>query len=230
MDCQTCEGRKHGIFCKLEKAEVDLLNQSKNPNIYKKGQNLFLEGNPPYGLYCVHNGKAKVTKTTVDGKEVIVRIVSAGGILGHRSLFSDTPYTASATMIEEGIVCFVSKECIFELIKVNPQLSFEIIEALSKQMGAAEERLASMSQKSLRERFAETLLLLKESFGVDEGGRIKIDIHLTREEMASMVGAAPENLIRLISEYKKNSWIEQEGKTLFLKELHHIEGEANFPY
>lgn len=223
LNCATCPGRPHSIFCKLEGESLQLLNEQKNSNVYKKGQNLFLEGNPPFGLFCIHSGKVKVTKTTSDGKETIVRVAANGDVLGHRSLFSDSPYAATATVIEEGMICFVGKQSVNDLIKKDPSLAIQIINRLSKQMGAAEERLASMARKSIRERFAETLLLFNEAHGIKEEGRVRLDIILSREEMAAVVGAAPENIIRLITEFKDAGYIEQEKKTIYLLNIPALE-------
>ena len=88
-----------------------------------------------------------------DGKETIIRIASRGDLLGHRSLFSDSPYGASATVIEDAQVCFVSKSTIMTLLQESPEFAYDIIHRLSEQMGAAEERIASLAQKSNRERF-----------------------------------------------------------------------------
>ncbi len=230
MNCFTCEGRGKSVFCNLNDEGIKLLDDSKNANIYKKGQNLFIEGNPPFGLYCLHSGKVKITKTNAEGRETIVRLAGSGDILGHRSLFSDSPYTASATVIEDSTVCFVSKKVILAMIQTDPTLAFEIMNKISLQMGAAEERLASLAQKSQRERFAELLLLLKETYGVEDDLGIRLDIKLTREEMASMIGAASENLIRLVSEFKKEAILEQVGKTLYIKDVHEVEKRANLGY
>lgn len=226
LNCETCSGRKNSVFCDLHGAELTFLNNNKNSNLYKKGQNLFIEGNPPFGLFCVHSGKVKVTKTNSDGKETIVRIASSGDILGHRSLFSDSPYTASATLLEDGIVCFVGKQTIRDLIQKDPTLSFNIINKLSQQMGAAEERLASFARKSVRERFAEMLLLLKENYGTESNGTVRLDIKLTREEMASMVGAAPENIMRLMTDFKNDGLLEEDKKVITLTNVAAIEKEA----
>lgn len=230
LNCETCSGRGKSIFCDLQGENLKKLDTEKNSNLYKRGQDLFLSGNPPFGLYCVHSGKVKLTKIDNDGKETIVRIAGAGDVLGHRSLFSGSPYTASATVMEDGLICFVSKETIKSLITKEPQLSFNIIGRISKEMGAAENKLASMARKSVRERFAETLLLLKENFSVIEDNKIKLDIRLTREELASMVGAASENIIRLMTEYKESGYIEQNGKVIYILDLESIEQEANLSY
>ena len=226
LNCETCPGRKNSIFCHLEGEALIELNQEKNANLYKKGQNLFLEGNPAFGLFCIHTGKVKVTKSNAEGGETIVRVLSNGDVVGHRSLFSKSPYTASATVIEEGKICFVSKDVVQSLIQKEPRISFDIINRLSHEMGAAEEKLASMAQKNVRERFAETLLLLKESFGTETDVGILLDIKLTREEIAQMVGAAPENIIRLVTSFKDEGLIAQDKRQLVLLDVSAIENEA----
>lgn len=226
LNCQTCPGRSKSIFCELEGQALQELDDSKNANVYKKGQNLFLEGNLPFGLFCVHSGKVKITKTNSEGQETIVRVVQNGDVVGHRSLFSNSPYTASATVLEEGKICFVSKDTVQSLIQKEPRLSYTIINRLSQEMGIAEEKLASMARKNVRERFAETLLLLKENFGVETDQGLLLDIKLTREEMAQMVGAAPENIIRLITSFKEEGYLLQEKKQLILINIEALEKEA----
>lgn len=226
--CETCTVQADSVFCALDKEALSVLNQGKSSNVYKRGQTLFLEGNPPFGLYCIHSGKIKVTKLSSSGKETIIRIATAGDLLGHRSFFSGAPYSASATVLEDAKVCFISKNTIQNLIQNHPTLSFEIIQYLSSQMGVSENRVASLSQKDIRERFSELLLLLKETYGVTEGSKIKLDIRLTREEMASMIGAATENLIRLVTEFKEAGLIEQEGKMIRLLNVLKIEAHASW--
>jgi len=231
ISCTTCTSRDSGVFCSLHEQALNKLDEEKNINIYKKGQNLFIEGNPPFGLFCIHNGKVKITKTGRSGKETIIRIASNGDLLGHRSLFSSCPYTASATITEEATICFISKKTILKLIEENPTFSLEILKRIGIQMGAAEERIASLSQKSIRERFAELLLTLKASYGKEmDDGEIQINAKLTREEMASIIGAAPENLIRLVTEFKNNSLIRQEGKYIYLINISKIEEIASLDY
>lgn len=230
LNCHTCEGRKHGVFCDLSHQGLDQLSLDKISNLYKKDQNLFIEGNPPFGLYCVHSGGVKITKTSQSGKHTIVRLVGSGDILGHRSLFSDSPYSATATVLEDSIICFVSKATIFKLVRENPSLAFDIMSSISQQMGAAENRIASLSNKSQKERFAELLLLLKEAYGEMDGGLIKIKIKLSREEMASMIGAASENVIRLITEFKKDGLISESEKQFRILKLEKIEEIANLDY
>jgi len=226
-ECLTCGSKKNSVFCVLENLAIKKLSHEKISNTYKRGQALFFQGNPPFGLYCLNSGKVKVFKSGNDGKETIIRIASAGQVIGHRSLFSNSPYTASAMILEDSNICFISKKTIYELFEIEPKLSLSFIEILSKSMGAAEDQVASIAQKKLRERFSELLLILEKSYGKKSAVGTQLDIRLTREEMASMLGTASESLIRLVTEFKKEGLLHQEGKSLYIKNKEKILEYAN---
>lgn len=196
-------------------------------NIYKRGHTLFHQGNPPFGLFCVNSGKIKISKVGNEGKEAIIRIAHEGDVLGHRSLFSEEPYNATATIIEDAAICFIDKKFIYKALQTHPSIAIELIQKLSREMGAAESMTVSMSQKNVRERLAELFLMLNQSYGIQENSRIRLDIKLTRDEMASMIGTASETVIRFISEFKEEGIIEQEGKTIFIKDKEKLIAFAN---
>lgn len=228
--CENCSSRVEGILCDLNASEIDEISQHKINNVYKKGQTLFVQGNHPFGLYCICNGNIKLTKTGLDGKETIVRIAHGGDILGHRSLFTSDNYSATATAMEDTDVCFIDKKCILKIIEKNPSVALSIINKLSRDLGTAEKKLSSLHQKNVRERLAELILSLKVTHGVKENGRWRIDLKLTREEMATMIGTANETLIRFMTEFKDAGIIEQEGKTIFIKDEEELLNWANISY
>lgn len=228
--CDNCPSKKEGIFCNLDFSQISDVNQHKINNTYKKGQTLFVQGTHPFGLYCISSGNIKLTKMGIDGKESIVRIVHAGDILGHRSLFTDEDYGKTATAMEDTEVCFIDKKYILGLIAKNPSVALNIINKLSRDMGNAENKLSSLHQKNVRERLAELLLSLKASHGVKEGDRWKIELKLTREEMATMIGTANETLIRFMSEFKEAGIIEQVGKVIYIKDEDELLNWANIHY
>lgn len=231
IQCENCHSKEKGIFCELELMALGDVSHNKVMNSYKKGQTIFFQGNPPFGLYCISSGKIKVSKLGNDGKESIIRIAGPGDVLGHRSLFSKENYSATATVIEDAAICFIDKNYIHSLLKKEPSVALNIIQKLSHEMGAAEARNASMSQKSARERLAELLLSFMKSYGHEEDdGRTRLDIKLNRDEIASIVGTAHETIIRLISEFKDEGIIEQEGKTMFIVDEEKLMDFANLDY
>lgn len=214
--CQDCPSRMEGIFCELEDASLDDLGAHKITNLYKKGQTLFVEGNPPYGLYCISTGNVKVSKMGPGGKENIVRLAGAGDVLGHRSIFTDQYYSATATALEDTRVCFIDKKYILNKVEAEPTISKNIMFRLGRDLGISENKIASLSQKSVFERTAELLLLLGSSHSEETELGKKITLKLTREEMASYLGTSSETLIRCLSELKAENAVGQEGKCLII--------------
>jgi CRP-like cAMP-binding protein len=217
-NCTNCASKDLGVFADLDQSILNQLSDAKVSNLYKKGQTLFVEGNPSFGLYCISEGNIKITKLGVQGKENIVRLASAGDILGHRSIFTQEYYSATATALENTRVCFIDKKYIMRMVQENASVAHKIIQRLGRDLGASEEKVASFSQKNVLERVAELLLLLKEGHGEKIGDDWKINLKLTREEMASYLGTATETLIRCISELKEEGLISQSGKHILIKD------------
>lgn len=229
--CQDCPSIGKGIFCELKLVDLENVSDHKVENTYKKGQTLFVQGNPPFGIYCVSKGNIKVSQMGEDGKEAIVRIATAGDVLGHRSIFTDQYYQATATAIEDSHVCFLDKKYIMKLVQEQPSVACNLIGKLGRDLGAAEHKVSAFYQKNVRERLAELLLLLKESHGTEEApNRFRLDIKLTREEMASIIGTASETLIRFMSELKSEGFIEQQGKVIYLINEEGLIDFANISY
>jgi CRP-like cAMP-binding protein len=163
------------------------------------------EGNSINGLYCIRDGKGKLTKLSTNGKEQIIKFIKGGDILGQRSILSDEPVGLNATALEDMHVCFIPKQDILDTIKDNAQFSLNIMKVISHQLNQANTLVSQMAQKPVKERLAVTLLNLEDIFGLDNEGCI--DVILTREEIANTIGTATESAIRLLSNLKKDGII-----------------------
>lgn len=215
-DCQNCTCKPNILFKELTNEDIAVLSMNKTCRRYKKGQNLFFEGQHPSGLYCIHQGKIKLYKTSYEGREQIVRLCKAGEVLGYRALISDKPYAASASTLEESLVCQIPRDEFFKQIEKNPKVALSLIRTLSQELRNAEDRMMNLAQKSVRERLAETLIILKETYGLDEESVLSIT--LSREDLANIVGTATETVIRLLAEFKKEELIDTKGKRIKLKD------------
>lgn len=209
----------------LSDDEAHEMSVEKESSFYKKGQFVFLEGNKPGGLFCISKGIVKIFQTGSEGKEQIVRLAKSGDILGYRSLISGESYNASAEVIEDAVICCIPKEKFFKLIHENANLSEKIMQLLSNDLKSAEVRITGLAQKPVRERLAETLLMLKEFFGTQQDG--SINTTLTREDIANIVGTATETTIRLLSELKSENLISLSGKKIIIKDTDKLLKIAN---
>lgn len=194
--------------------------------MYKSGNTIFNEGSYPSGLYCIHKGKVKIFKNGTEGKEQILRFAKEGDILGYKSLLSDQPFSASAAALDEAVICFIPKKSYFDVLQTNPKLSLKMMQLLTQELKTAETRIVELAQKPVRERLAETILILKETFGFEEDGKT-IAISLTREEIANIVGTATESVIRLLSEFKKDGIIDLKGRSISILDNRELVRTAN---
>lgn len=211
--CESCQSRIKSVFCNLDDESLKGLALNKSCNIYPKGQTIFWEGNKPLGMYCVNKGAVKISRLGNDGKENILRMVREGDILGYRSLITGEEYTSSAISLEDTTVCMIPKENFFKLLEENSDLSMGVMKLLSKDLDTAENTIASLAQKQVRERIAETLLMLKEFYGTEEDGET-IQAPVSRYDIAGMAGTARETATRLLSELKQENVIDFDAKKI----------------
>ncbi len=211
-ECKECMLSCKRVFTVLTEAEIDRMTYEKSCNSYKKGSTIFHEGNRIHHFYCIFSGIVKMYKTGIEGKEQIVGFAQAGDIIGYRSILSKESACTTAKAIEDVILCAIPAENMFDLVENNPKFSMEIMQLACKELGEANQFLTDMSQKSVRERLAEVLIKLKETFSVDQDGFLRIS--LTREELASLVGTATESVIRLLSEFKADKYIDINGRKI----------------
>jgi CRP-like cAMP-binding protein len=212
----TCPKKAESLFFGLAPDQLKEIDDRGIPNTYKKNQAIFLQGNSSHGVFCLHSGSVKIEINNGNGKESIVRLVAPGDFFGHRAIFGNKIYQASAITLENSHVIFFEQEFFFRVIKDNPPVAFNLLTELSQLAGLAEESVVSISHQSVRERLAGLLITLKESYGVQDAIGVRLDIKLTREDMASMIGTSIETIARLFTEFKEEKIVFQEAKVLFI--------------
>jgi CRP-like cAMP-binding protein len=213
--CEFCNPSGDALFGELEQETREEISHGKGCNFYKKKQIIFYEGNHPFGIYCINQGKIKIYKISESGKEQIIRFAKEGDILGYRSLISGEPYRASAETLTDSVVCFIPKEIMFGLIEKDRPFSLKFMRFLCAELGSAENRMLNLSQKPVTERLAEMLLILKEKFGLESDNQT-IKVSLTREDLASFTGTATETVVRLLKDLKEKKLIDVEGRKIKL--------------
>lgn len=224
-DCRNC-GECIEAFHELTPSQTRIFNDNRCENVYTKGQVVYYEGTEPTGLFCIHNGLVKLSKMNGDGKEHILRLVKAGALLGTTSLLVDSVYSHSATALVETSVCFIPRRIFAEFVRENHALAMQILRRLAEEQHGYEERLIKMAYHTVRERLAETLLFLREISGVQLDGQT-LNVMLTREEMANLVGTATETVIRLLSRFQEDRIIELKGRRIKILNTGRLETTAN---
>lgn len=215
--CEQCIVRELSSLKALNKEELVKLAECKTSYTIKKGENIFEEGESVNGIYCVKNGVCKLSKLSANGKDQIVKLVKPGELLGQRSMISDEPANLSAVALEDMEICFIPKSEVLNMFDKNNQFSMNLMKVICGDLKDASDHVVSISQKTVKERLAETLIYLEDSFGKNEDGSLRIQ--LSREELAGMIGTATESCIRLLSDFNKLGLIELVGKKIVIKDI-----------
>ncbi len=213
------------LFKKLTDQEYAQLNFDKTCSLYKKGNIIYREGSRLTGFYCITRGILKIFKTGIDGKEQIIRFAKKGDIIAYRSLLSQELACTTAKVIEEAVLCHIPYQTLLYLIQNNWQFSHHMLQIVCRELREANAYITDIAQKTVRERLAEVLLLLKDNFDLDNTNTLQIS--LTREELANMVGTATESVIRLLSEFKQDKLIDLQGRKIKFLDVAKLNRVAN---
>lgn len=183
----------------------------------KKGEYLFWEREPATCLYVIKEGRVKILKHSAEGREVLLEIVTPGETCGAGVIFSGTQY-ASARALENSKVYYLSKQDLLGLIRTHKNLAENIIIFLGRKLLQAHEMMMGLVWGKVEQRIAALLLGLSEKHGsqVPEGTRI--NIRLTRQDMADFVGTTVETAIRVISRFKKEGILTSDSRGIILKD------------
>jgi len=222
LDSKNAKDRFANLF--LQNQDGILANPSVSN--FRKGEIIFKEGTAPMGLYWINKGKVKLSITGEDGKEQIIRLANEGDLMGYRALLSGGLYHATAVPLEGCELSFITKETFLEVLKKDNALSFEMMKLLSDDLKNAETQITHLAQKPVRERLAEAVLFLKQTYNFEEDLQT-INVMLTREELANIVGTATETAIRLLSEFKQDGIIDLIGKKIKILDLARLVKTAN---
>ena len=188
------------------------LSEERDIRIYKKKDDIYSEGSYPKGIYFVTKGKVKTYQTNELGKELITELHKEGDFFGYNSLLQDEKYTNSATALEDSEVYMIPKEDFFALLYKNAEVSRKFIEMLSNNLRENEKQLVKLAYNSVRKRVAEALVKLSDKYKKEDEQSFSMNV--SREDLANLVGTATETVIRTLSDFKEDKYIEISGSKI----------------
>jgi DNA-binding response OmpR family regulator len=193
---------------------------------YKRKDVIFHEYDHANYLIYILSGQVKCVKTDEYGKEFVNDIYTAGNFIGYMSLLAGKEYMESAIAMENTEVAIIPQQDFLALIDSNRDVMIQFIKLLAGNVIEREEKLLQLAYSPVRERVATAILTLQQKLG----GPDCIEIKVSRDDMASMVGTAKESLIRTLSEFKKDNIIQIEGQLILIKNQAHLNmiAEGNY--
>jgi CRP-like cAMP-binding protein len=204
-------------FNHLNDDELNLLFFNNNCKLYSKGEIIYNQNNRINGCFFVSSGIIKSFQTGIEGKEQIIRFAKRGDLIGFRSVVNQELACTSAKAVEDSVLYYIPGSVLINLLKTNSEFAYQMIRISCKELGESNCYITDIAQKSVKERLAEVLLMLITDFGLDNDKILQISI--TREELANMVGTATESVIRLLSEFKTEKILESQGRKLRILNL-----------
>ena len=169
-------------------------------------------GDFPKGVYFINKGKVKTFRTNEFGKELITELHKEGDFFGYVPLLRDEKYDESAAALENSEICMIPKEDFFSLLYKNAEVSRKFIEMLSNNIQENQNQLVKLAYNSVRKRVAEALVKLSDKYKRD--GETKFTMNVSREDLANLVGTATETVIRTLSDFKDEKYVEVAGSSI----------------
>jgi DNA-binding response OmpR family regulator len=196
--------------------ELKKLSLERRVKLFKKREAIFEEGDYPRYLYFINSGKVKLFKTNEDGKEYIIDIVVEGDFIGYVDLLRDTKYNESATALEDTEISLIPREDFISLMHANRDVSSQLIKMLASNVSEKEEQLLNLAYYSVRKRVANAILLLSDKEPEKE-------INILRDDLARIVGTAKESVIRMLTEFKEDGYLDITDGTILIKNRQKLE-------
>ena len=214
--------KSESILTDLPADDFELLTANKTERLYKKGEIIFREGGFPSGIFLIKEGKVKKYKLDKEGKEHIIYVADTGELLGYHALLAEDRYPDSAAALEESKIAFVPKEDFLQTLQQSDVLSRRLLKTLSHEFGVMANSLTMFAQKSVRERLALQLIVLREKYKVNFKPGMPVEINMGRDDLANLVGTARENVVRVLTEFKEEGILITRGRKIIVSNVNKL--------
>lgn len=210
---ELCLEGSASIFKGLTLKDKETIAQHYTLVNIKKGEFLFKEGDKTRGLICLASGKVKIFKEGVGGREQILKMVKQQGLIGHQALFTDNNWSFTASAIEDSVILVLEKNTLLNILKKNGILALKFLRLITEELTFSNSRTVSLSQKHVRGRIAESLLVLRNTYGYENDGQT-LGISLSREDIAHFSNMTTSNAIRTLSNLASDGIIKIKGRKI----------------
>lgn len=214
--------KSESVFTDLPLEDLSTLTANKTEQCCRKGEIIFREGGYPAGIFYITDGKVKKYKLDNDGKEQIIYVANTGELLGYHAILSESRYPDSAAAIEESRIAFIPREDFLETLQQSEVLSRRLLKTLSHEFAVLANSLTLFARKSVRERLALQLIVIREKYKVNFQPGMPVEINMSRDDLASLVGTARENVVRILTEFKEASILETRGRKIIVHDVNKL--------
>ena len=220
--------KSESILTNLSSDDFALLTAHQIQQVYKKGEVIFREGTFATGIYYLINGKAKKYRIDREGKEQIIYVANTGEMIGYHAILSEDRYPDSAAVLEESLIAFIPKEDFLYVLEESETLSRRLLKTLSHEFAVLINGLTLFAQRSVRERLALQLVVLREKYKINYETGMPVEINMSRDDLASLVGTVRENVVRILTEFKQEGILKTKGRRIIVLDVNKLVEIANY--
>ncbi len=213
MSCEKCINEKCFIKKSCTPKWISIINEKKNNIKCNSGKSIILEGTPVMGIYFIYKGKIKITVTGENNKEHIVRLANDSHVVGHMA-YGFENYPLGATALDDCNICFIDNKTLNDLLLDSPTFAITMMHFYASELRKAEIRIKYLSQMTVREKVIYSLVYLIETFGLTK--EAMIDVVISRQEIADIVGTTAEQVSREISVLTKEKLLVTKTKKIII--------------
>ena len=220
--------KSESILTDLPISDFELLTANKTEKIYQKGENVFWEGAFPAGIFLIIKGKVKKYKLDKEGREQIIYVANTGELIGYHAILSEYRFPDSAAALEESKIAFIPKEDFLITLEQSEVLGKRLLKTLSHEFAVLANSITMFAQKNVRERLALQLIVLREKYKENFEPGMPVEINMSRDDLASLVGTARENVVRVLSEFKSAGIVETKGRKIIVHDIKKLIAIADY--
>jgi len=221
--------QKIRLFNEMSREEMEELARTARMEAIKKKTVIFLPGDPSRQVYLLKEGRVKISRVSEEGREVTLALLEPGEIFGELEALDDSPRDTLAEALDDTQLCIIQKERFVALIRQKPELSFRLTKLIGFRMRRIESRIEELVFRDVPARLAHLLIQLSKDHGKGMPEGVSLQIKLTHQEMANLIGSIRETVSAILGEWKKEGLIAMEGRRIILRRPDLLQKRAGSP-
>lgn len=213
---------RKSILSGLSADELNSLMENRVEKLYRKGEVIIREGTVPEDVYYIVEGVVKKFKLSDSFKETIFYIANDGEMIGYRAVITGERYYDGATALEDSKIALIPKKDFLKVLNASTVFTNHLLRILSHEFSVMVNSINLVTQKSVRERMALQLILLREKYKSDFQPGMIVAITVSREDLGALVGTATEHAIRVLKDFKNKGILETKGTKILIHDIEQL--------
>ena len=207
------------LFAELDPNSLQQLVQVMRRRTFRAGEAIFHRDDPGQVLYVIKEGRVRIRLTSAEGQEVALAVFGAGESFGEMEILDGQPRSADAIAIDKVEVFTLQRQDFVQVVRSHPDIAIELMKLLSERIRQANQMVEDLIFLDVYGRVAKKLLELSDEYGVNTEEGVRIDLRLTQQELASMVGASRESVNKVMGYFTDKSYISTDKHKITIRSL-----------